>query len=139
MTETAKRAVKSRNAKLENLARYGTRKDQHKKWKYITQELSDRHISLSDIANPDSPKQMGLTQMINNDEITLGEMVMLQQYAEAIENRSTKAAEFIRDTMGEKPSTQLDVNDVSESGISQMSLEDLIALKELLEKQNKES
>lgn len=123
-----------RNAALEKTNLYGTPKQQHKKWRRIAQELSDRKISLNDIINIDSPKQDGLMELAKQEEMTLGDMVLLRQYSEAIVNGSTKAAEFVRDTMGERPSTQVDINNVDESGISQMSLDELLELKELLKK-----
>lgn len=125
---------KARNTRLENLNFYGSKKQQHRKWRTIAKELSDRHISLTDIADPDNPKQKGLMQLAGQEDMTLGDLTLLRQYSEAIVNGSTKAAEFIRDTMGEKPSTQLDVNNIDESGLSQMSLEELQELKELLKK-----
>ncbi len=128
---------KARNTRLENLNFYGNKKQQHKKWRNIARELSDRHISLTDIADSESPKQKGLLQIAEQEDMTLGDLTLLRQYSEAIINGSTKAAEFIRDTMGEKPSTQLDLNNMDESGISQMSLEELVELKELLKKNSK--
>lgn len=132
------RTTKARNTRMENLNLYGTPKKQHKKWKNIAKELSDRHITLCDIADLDSPKQKGLLQVFSSEDMTLGDLTILRQYSEAIVNGSTKAAEFIRDTMGEKPSTQLDVNNIDESGLSQLSLDELVELRELLKKNIKE-
>lgn len=126
-------SIKSRNTKLENAELYGNKKTLHKKWKNIARELSDRNISLGDIADLDSPKQGGLMQVAYNENMTMGELVLLRQYSEAICNGSTKAAEFVRDTMGEKPSTQIDMS-VEEGGLSQMSLKELEELRDLLKK-----
>ena len=63
-------------------------------------------------------------------------MVVLRQYAEAIVNGSTKAAEFLRDTAGEKPATNIDVTDERQSGIRQMSDDELKALIADLTKNN---
>ena len=61
----------------------------------------------------------------------MDEAGILQQYAKAILGQDTKAMEFLRDTAGEKPSTQVDLS-TDESGLSKMSLDDLMALKEAL-------
>lgn len=119
--------IKSQNTRSQNLALYGTKAQQHKRFKNIAKELSDRHISLGDIADPNSPKQYTLMDIAQQEGMTLGEMTVLRQYAKAIYEGDTRAAEFVRDTAGEKP-TQ-DVTVVSEkSPIESLSDEELLLL-----------
>lgn len=131
MTNLQKRGV---NARKEHQELYGTRSQQHKKWKNIARELSDREITLSDIADPDSPKQKGLMELFSSEKMTLGDLTVLRQYSEAIVNGSTKAAEFLRATMGEDPKTMININDDNPVGLSQMTLDELLEMKELLKK-----
>ena len=111
-------------------------KENRKKYKDIVKELGVRKISLEDIAH--DKKTIGFIDALDSKGATLDEMVVLQQYAKAIIDRDTKSAEFLRDTAGEKPSTQIDVNDKNENGIAKLTLDQLIELRDLL-KQNKES
>lgn len=113
--------IKSLNTRATNKALYG---NPHKKWKNIAKELSDRHISLGDIIDPNSKKQYALMDIADQEGLSLGEMTILRQYAEAIYAGSTKAAEFVRDTMGEKPTTDLTVTNTT-SPLQEMSTEDL--------------
>ena len=124
--------IKSLNTKAENKALYG---NQHKKWKNVARELSDRHITLGDIVDPTSKKQYVLMDIANKENLSLGELTVLRQYAEAIYSGSTKAAEFIRDTMGEKPSTDVSVTSTT-SPLEGMSTEDLQSLLNFLKEQN---
>ena len=71
--------------------------------------------------------------MMEETEMTLDDVVILQQYAKAIINQDTKAAEFIRDTKGEKPATTVDMSVDNKSQIEQMSDEELAEYKRLLE------
>jgi hypothetical protein len=131
---TEKQKQRAYATRMEHINLNG-KKALHKKWKNIASELSDREITLKDICNPDSPKQLGLLEMAKSQKMSLGDLTILRQYSEAIVNGSTKAAEFIRDTMGEKPTTQLDVN-TNESGIKNMSEAELREMLELLRKGN---
>ena len=128
MTERQK--VRAYASRMEQINLNG-KKALHKKWKDIASELSDRQITLSDICDLDSPKQLGLLEMAKNNNMSLGDLTMLRQYSEAIINGSTRAAEFIRDTMGEKPSTQVQIEETS-SGLKKLSLEELIELRDML-------
>ena len=132
MTEKQKQRAYATRMEQMNL---NGKKALHKKWKNIASELSDREITLEDICNPDSPKQLGLLELAKSQKMSLGDLTILRQYSEAIVNGSTKAAEFIRDTMGEKPTTQLDVN-TNECGIKNMSEAELREMLELLRKGN---
>ena len=87
------------------------------------------NITLEDIAHDE--KQKGFYDMMRENNMTLDEMVVLQQYSKAIIDRDTRSAEFIRDTAGEKPSTQIDLS-TEDNGLSKMSLEELRELKSAL-------
>lgn len=117
---------KSINTRRENLAFFGTKKQQHKKWKNVVKELSDREITLGDIADENSPAQYTLKAIAQENHLTLGELVVLRQYAEAIHG-STKSAEFLRDTMGEKPSNDVNLN-TTQSPLASLSDEELHSL-----------
>lgn len=121
---------KALNTRRENLAFFGTKKQQHKKWKNVVKELSDREITLGDIADENSPAQYTLRAIAQENHLTLGELVVLRQYAEAIHG-STKSAEFLRDTMGEKPSNDVNLT-TTQSPLSSLSDDELHSLLESL-------
>lgn len=124
------------NKRMEKLNLLGTPKQRRKKYKDIVKELGARNITLKDIASDDlNGKYLGFLDMMDETGMTMDEAAVLQQYSKAIIDRDTKAVEFLRDTVGEKPSTQLDIKSEDESGLSKMSLEELIELRDLLKKQ----
>lgn len=124
------------NKRMEKLNLLGTPKQRRKKYKDIVKELGARNITLNDIASDDlNGKYLGFLDMMDETGMTMDEAAVLQQYSKAIIDRDTKAVEFLRDTVGEKPSTQLDIKSDDESGLSKMSLEELIELRDLLKKQ----
>ena len=108
-------------------------KTRKKKYKDIIRELGECQISLKDIAN--GKKLDGFMYLLDKNGATLDEYVVLQQYSKAIVDRDTKSAEFLRDSSGQKPSTQVDLNDNRNSGLSEMSTEELREMVTLLKKQ----
>ena len=121
------------NTTRERIARLGTPTEVKKKMKQIAIELGARHITLQDIATQDfNGKSRGFIDMMDKTGMTMDDVVMLQAYSKAIIDRDIKAAEFIRDTKGEKPSTTVDMSVHDKSPIEQMSDEELAAYKELL-------
>ena len=110
-------------------------KARRKKYRDIIKDMGECEITLANISKGE--KLDGLAYLLDKNGATLDEYVVLQQYSNAIYDRSTKAAEFLRDTAGEKPSTQVDLNGRVESGISTMSTEELIELRDLLKKGSK--
>ena len=121
------------NTMRERIARQGTPTTVKKKMKQIAIELGARNITLQNIAAQDfGGKSRGFIDMMEETEMTLDDVVVLQQYAKAIINQDTKAAEFIRDTKGEKPATTVDMSVSDKSPIEQMSDEELKAYSELL-------
>lgn len=125
------------NKRMEKLNLLGTPKQRRKKYKDIVKELGARNITLKDIASDDlNGKYLGFLDMMDETGMTMDEAAVLQQYSKAIVDRDTKAVEFLRDTVGEKPSTQLGIKTEDESGLSKMSLEELIELRDLLKQQS---
>jgi hypothetical protein len=124
---------KQYNSQRERIARQGTPTTVKKKMKQIAQELGARHITLQNIADQDfGGKSRGFIDMMEETEMTLDDVVILQQYAKAIINQDTKAAEFIRDTKGEKPATTVDMSVDNKSPIETMTDKELAEYKRLL-------
>lgn len=112
---------KQRNA-LERKNLTPSKSSVHRKWKAIAQELSDMNLSLSDIDIITSSKPHIAKLLADKHNIGMGEMVLIRQYYKAMEDGDTRAAEFIRDTMGENPKQ---VVEVQKSTISQMTDEEI--------------
>ena len=125
------------NKRMEQLNLQGTKKQRRKKYAHIIKEMGVRNITLEDVANGLGDKEKGFLDMMNKTGMTMDETVVLQQYAKAIIHQDTRSAEFLRDTAGEKPSTQIDLTS-DEGGLSKMSLEELKELKALLQELKKE-
>ena len=124
---------KQYNSTRERIARQGTPTQVKRKMKQIAQELGARHITLQDIATQDfNGKSRGFIDMMDKTGMTMDDVVMLQQYAKAIINQDTKAAEFIRDTKGEKPATTVDMSVDNKSPIETMTDKELAEYKRLL-------
>lgn len=120
------------NKKMENSRLLGSTAQKRKRYRQIVKEMGAREITLKDIAEPDlNGKFKGFLDMLSTTNTTMDEAVVLQQYAKAIVQADTKAAEFIRDTAGDKPSTQIDLS-TEDNGLSQMSYEELISLRDAL-------
>lgn len=101
-----------------------------RRYKQIIEELGKREISLTDLT--EGIKNKGVLDAILGKGGSLDDFVVLQQFAKAIVDGDTKAAEFLRDTSGQKPTTGVDLV-TNGGGLAEMSTEDLMALKESLE------
>lgn len=112
-------------------------KSRRKTYKNIIKELGECQISLDDIAS--GKKTDGFLYLLDKNGATFDEMVVLQQYSKAIIDRDTKSAEFLRDSAGQKPSTQVDLNDGRNSGLASLSDDELREMLALLKKQNNEA
>lgn len=123
---------KAYNKRLEQINLQGTKKQRRKKYRQIAQEMGMRNITLQDVANGLGDKEKGFLDMMDKTGMTMDEAVMLQAYSKAIIDRDIRAAEFIRDTAGDKPSTQIEMTGEN-NGLSQMSLEELKELKAAIE------
>lgn len=127
------------NKRMEKQNLLGTPKQRRKKYREIVKEMGARQITLEDISKDDfNGKLPGFLDMMDETGMTMDEAAVLQQYSKAIIDRDTRAVEFLRDTVGEKPSQQLDINSTDESGLSKMSYEELIELRDLLKNKKEE-
>lgn len=127
---------KSYNTRMENTAIKGNKSYRRRKYKTIIKELGERNISLKDIASGLGEKEPGFLDLLKTTNATLDDAVILQQYAKAIVDQDTKAATFLRDTAGEAPKQQVEVESVG-GGLSEMSLDELLALKKAIEENNR--
>lgn len=94
-------------------------------WRTLTQELGDRKLKVSDLADLGVHSQDIIDLLASDDDyITLSELVVLGQYKEAIVTGNTKAATFLRDTAGYKPATDVTVEQ-KRDGLAAMSDEEL--------------
>ena len=127
------------NKRMEKQNLLGTPKQRRKKYREIVKEMGARQITLEDISKDDfNGKLPGFLDMMDETGMTIDEAAVLQQYSKAIIDRDTRAVEFLRDTVGEKPSQQLDINSTDEGGLSKMSYEELIELRDLLKNKKEE-
>lgn len=110
------------NGAREALNLIGSKSGRRKKYKKIIQEMGARNISLQDIAT--DGKSRGFLDMVNTTNMTMDEVVVLQQYAKAIVDQDVKSATFLRDTAGETPKATVEIEG-SENGLSSMSLSEL--------------
>lgn len=98
-------------------------------YRTIVRELSDRQIPLSLLS--DASRAKGLAQMLEEDVCTLSELVILGQFAKAIDDSDTRAAEFLRDTAGYKPQTDVSVEHKTQ-GLASLTDTQLLTLLQAL-------
>ena len=98
-------------------------------YRTIVRELSDRQIPLNMLS--DASKAKGLAQMLEEDVCTLSELVILGQFAKAIDDSDTRAAEFLRDTAGYKPQTDVSVEHKTQ-GLASLTDAQLLTLLQAL-------
>lgn len=122
-------SIRLHNNAMERLSLTETPAKRKRRYKNIIQDLGEREISLNDLSI--GTKNQGVLDTILSNGGTLDEFVILRQFAKAIVDGDTKAAEFLRDTSGQKPTTSVDLA-TNAGGLSEMSLEDLRALREEL-------
>lgn len=116
------------NGLREYLAKVGTKSQRRKKYRAIIEELGQRNISLDDLQDPfNSAKSRGFIDLLDTTDATLDDLVVLQQYANAIIDRDTRSAEFLRDTSGQKPTADINVN-ATANPLSELSLDELKAI-----------
>lgn len=109
------------NLDLEIKNALGTKTQQKKRLRDLVRELGNYHVSLEDLA--DVPNQ-SFFKALDAANATYFEAMIMQQFAKSIVNGDTRAAEFLRDTAGEKPTTAVDIYD-SNKGLAQMSTQEL--------------
>lgn len=122
-------SISQHNAAMERLNSNETSAKRKRRYKNIIQDLGERQISLEDLGS--GSKAPGVLDCILSNGGTLDEFVILKQYAKAIIDSDTKAAEFLRDTSGQKPTTAVDLA-TNTSGLSEMTLEELTSLRDEL-------
>ena len=98
-------------------------------YRTIVRELSDRQIPLNLLT--DESKAKGLAQMLEEDVLSLSELVILGQFAKAIDDSDTRAAEFLRDTAGYKPQTDVTVEHKTQ-GLASLTDTQLLTLLQAL-------
>ena len=98
-------------------------------YRTIVRELSDRQIPLNLLS--DESRAKGLAQMLEEDVCTLSELVILGQFAKAIDDSDTRAAEFLRDTAGYKPQTDVTVEHKTQ-GLASLTDAQLLTLLQAL-------
>ena len=98
-------------------------------YRTIVRELSDRQIPLNLLS--DASRAKGLAQMSEEDVCTLSELVILGQFAKAIDDSDTRAAEFLRDTAGYKPQTDVTVEHKTQ-GLASLTDTQLLTLLQAL-------
>lgn len=112
-------------ALMETLNMKGTVKENDKKYKEVARRLGNMKFTLASL---NDGEQLGrLMSLVDDGTMDLDDLLMLSQFDKAITKQDTRAAEFIRDTRGEKPSTQLEVTE-NKSALSSLSEEQLHAL-----------
>lgn len=110
---------------MEALNMKGSVKENDKKYKEVARRLGNMKFSLASLN--DSEQLSQLMSLVDDGTMDLDDLLVLAQFDKAITKQDTRAAEFIRDTRGEKPSTQLEVTDVK-SPLSTLTEEQLHAL-----------
>ena len=98
-------------------------------YRTIVRELSDRQIPLNLLS--DESKAKGLAQMLEEDVCSLSELVILGQFANVIDDSDTRAAEFLRDTAGYKPQTDVTVEHKTQ-GLASLTDTQLLTLLQAL-------
>lgn len=98
-----------------------------KRWREIVNGLGERNISFTNIELKE--KEQGLEDFFTEKQITYKEAVVLRQYAKAIITGDVKSAEFLRDTSGEKPTTEVSIQDSTSplQGLTTEELKELLA------------
>lgn len=105
-----------------------------RRWRELTKELGERKITMANIAL--NEKEVGLDEFFKENEVSLKEAVILRQYARAVVTGDVRSAEFLRDTSGEKPTTELSVQE-HRSPLSELSLDELkLLIKHFKEEQD---
>lgn len=129
-TGLSERLKASHNSAMERLNLTETPGKRKRRYKNIIQDLGERMITLEELG--EGTKNIGVLDSVLSNGGSLDDYVILQQFAKAIIEGDTRAAEFLRDTSGQKPTTGVDLV-TNGGGLAEMSTEDLMALKESLE------
>lgn len=97
----------------------GEARRKKKAFRDVVKMIGDMPIKDEKVLN--KLKKMGVD--VDENEITYSFLVNFSQFQKAINEKDTRAAEYLRDTLGEKPSTNQNIT---------MDIEDLSVLGELI-------
>lgn len=100
---------KKRNLKPENAAEYGRISGEKRRAKKNMQEIAQMFLTMPAPITAVPEELLKLSKQIGV-KITVGGAVLLAQIHKAIYSKDTKAAEFVRDTAGEKPKDNVNMN-----------------------------
>lgn len=117
-------------ARMERINIVGTKAQRRKKYKDILKEIGARNITFSNISNDE--KMLGLMDVFDQKEGTMDELAALKIMSIVLsgaDRDSLKAFEIVRDTVGEKPSNNVELA-ITKSPLDGMTTEEL---RELLE------
>lgn len=91
--------------------------DDHCVWKKTAKAAGQIQVLansvLDDCGSPVFTSLVGVVMQQKGPKFTIAELVTLRQAASAIEDGNTRAAVFLRDTAGEKPSDKIKVQDTA--------------------------
>lgn len=121
------------NEQLEIKNATGTPAQAKKRLRSGLRALADMRFPIETLTA--SHKDREFYKAMDTAGLTFADVMNLQAYVEAINNGNIRAMEYIRDTTGEKPSLQLDMNDTTK-GLSAMTTEEIEAHLEELKKQS---
>lgn len=99
-------------------------------WRTLTQAMGEMSVPMDALLDIDSYAPE-FTQLLQQEDITLAELVVLKQYARAIKDGDTKAATFLRDTAGFAPVKEVAVSN-EPAGLQSLSEEELKSLLAML-------
>lgn len=78
-------------------------RERNKSMKKLTEEILARTVKLNEVE-----KSAFLTDLRRSEKITLQEAIIYSQISKAIAERDTTAAQFVRDTSGQKPKDEVE-------------------------------
>ena len=100
---------KTRNFNPENAAEYGRMSGEARRKKKNLQEIAQMFLSMPASITAVPEELLTLSKQIGV-KVTVGGAILLAQIHKAIYSKDTKAAEFVRDTAGEKPKDDVNMN-----------------------------
>lgn len=128
LTSNFKNMTPERKSEVARMGAYASHEARKRKtsFKKMIQMISDTPAVGIAIKEKNAKELMKLG--LEMDDITFGFLVQYMQFIKAIKNQDTRSAEYLRDTIGEKPSVN--------QGI-QSEYEDLTGLADLLKIESK--
>lgn len=119
-TQTQRKAILGQK---ETAALIGDRKQQKRRLKAALEDFLSTEV---DTQQPHLT-EYELGKLVSKHKLSMAELVTLGQLEEAILNRNTRAAEWVRDTSGEKPREEIYSTSASPlSGLTEEQLTELL-------------